>query len=343
MLIPKGVLVHKELDTSYVKINELINHLKSQKFSGYLQLLIDDIEGFIFFKDGTIIHGLVNKGKEKMTTGEDAINFIQKKGTSPGGTISTNKLSPSKIDIILNSVEGEPVYKNLYSEFTSLNNLIKKLRNEKHNGHIEIMEPKEEELGSIYFKDGNVVESLFSTKNGELLSGRDALRQISEVSKKPGILFNVYKGEYRSVSKEGIEKPEKIDYEDLNGMLKVLGAIIGGVEKVIDQTYGENTFVKAFRSVLIDISEDFPFLDPFAAEFEYKDGEIEFVGNEDRDGFTKGIQEALLLTISNVSEGKDSEKLIAKVREELKSVLEKFPNEITGFKIDEKMKNIIEL
>ena len=143
--------------------------------------------------------------------------------------------------------------------------------------------------------------------------------------------------------KESFQEGGKIDYEDLNGMLKVLGAIIGGVEKVIDQTYGENTFVKAFRSVLIDISEDFPFLDPFAAEFEYKDGEIEFVGNEDRDGFTKGIQEALLLTISNVSEGKDSEKLIAKVREELKSVLEKFPNEITGFKIDEKMKNIIEL
>lgn len=80
------------------------------------------------------------------------------------------------------------------------------------------------------------------------------------------------------------------EMDDLTGLMS---QIIAAVERGMTVAGRGSSFPTALRAGLLAVTEQYPFLDPFAAEFEYHDREIVFVGSAQPDEFAKGLTEAL--------------------------------------------------
>ena len=52
MIFPPGEILHTNLFTSYLNINELISNLAADEFTGYIEVKFWDYQGIIFFDAG---------------------------------------------------------------------------------------------------------------------------------------------------------------------------------------------------------------------------------------------------------------------------------------------------
>ena len=80
---------------------------------------------------------------------------------------------------------------------------------------------------------------------------------------------------------------------------------------------------KIFKESLVERSEEFVFLDPFASEFEFREGTIQFTGEVEAKDFTKGIVESLVTTLSHLEKELPKEKMLPlKLKAGIESSLE---------------------
>ena len=117
------------------------------------------------------------------------------------------------------------------------------------------------------------------------------------------------KEEAEHVKEEEIE-PQGNKVEDLT-ITPYLGfaeALIQWVEKSVNRHMGNNYFSKAFKKGMLNVSDKYPFLDPFLAEFTYVDGRIQF-SNEDTKAveFLKGIYAAIDMIFEEITSKKRGE------------------------------------
>lgn len=80
------------------------------------------------------------------------------------------------------------------------------------------------------------------------------------------------------------------EMRELTGLMSV---IVAAVERGMTVAGRGSSFPTALRAGLLAVTERYPFLDPFAAEFEYHDHEIVFVGSAQPAEFATGLTEAL--------------------------------------------------
>jgi hypothetical protein len=82
-------------------------------------------------------------------------------------------------------------------------------------------------------------------------------------------------------------------------------------------------FHKVFKESLVEKSEEFTFLDPFAGEFDYREGAIQFTGEVGVKDFTKGIVECLVATLSGLEKELPKDKILPlKLKAGIESTLE---------------------
>ena len=111
----------------------------------------------------------------------------------------------------------------------------------------------------------------------------------------------------------------------LKELIPILQDILSRVEKLVDGVSRKGTFLKEFKRSLIEKSGEYPFLDPFAGEFEYREGTIGFKGEAGAKDFAKGIGECLQATLNHLEEKLPKNKMLpAKMRAEVESFLEHY-------------------
>jgi len=84
--------------------------------------------------------------------------------------------------------------------------------------------------------------------------------------------------------------------------LSFAGALIQWIERGINQNMGKNYFSKAFKKGLLNISDKYPFLDPFLAEFTYFDGKVNFTSEAKAIEFLRGIYTAIEAVFEELTE-----------------------------------------
>jgi len=92
----------------------------------------------------------------------------------------------------------------------------------------------------------------------------------------------------------------------------------------------KNAFREHFNQALVEKSEDYPFLDPFAAEFEYKNGKISFSGKVPVETFVLGLRDCIDVTLDKISPRETKDEMYQKIRSTLQPTISKF-----GEKIDD--------
>jgi len=327
MIFPKQDAVYQNLNTSFTNFGELLVDLKENSFTGVVQVSFWEYDGNLLLDGGNIVNA-VEEINGEIISGQVAVKRVTSKAKEKDGTISVFAQKGELITMLASVVKSEVIYENLSTEFTSLEALISKLQGESHTGYIEVSFQGNQQAGYIFFLDGKVIEALLSAR-GDEISGINIVPRIIEVASSAGATFSVYKAAVEAALSES--EMIKVSF-DLPQLLEVWGAVISVVETAADGLLGKDQFLNAFKDTLIQKANDYPFLDPFAAQFVYQNGEVEFSG-EVKKNFSQGLGEGLWDTVEALAErtaleGKD---LFSPLRIALETVKADYQDQLDRF------------
>ncbi len=296
MIFPRRDSVYENLNTSFTNFGELLVDLKENSFTGVVQVSYWEYEGILLLDSGNIINA-IEEINGNVITGQSAVMKVTEKAKDKDGAISVYSQKGEMITMLASVAKSVIVYENLSTEFTSLDALINKLQNEDHTGYIEVTIAGSEQKGYIFLLAGRVIEALLAIR-GEEVSGPTVLKRILELITTSGAVFSVYK----AAVEDALSDSEMIKVSfNLPQLLEVWGAVIQGVESAADSILGKGEFLNSFKDTLIDKADKYPFLDPFAAKFQYIDGTVTFSG-EVQKSFSQAIGECLWTTIELLAE-----------------------------------------
>jgi hypothetical protein len=90
----------------------------------------------------------------------------------------------------------------------------------------------------------------------------------------------------------------------------------------------KGSFRDNFNRAQVEKSDEYPFLDPFAAEFEYKNGVIKFSGKVTAEVFIRGIRDCLGETLEKMAGDISKDDLYRQMRAALQPTITKFGEKI---------------
>ncbi len=327
MIFPKKDSVYQNLNTSFTNFGELLIDLKENSFTGVVQVSYWEYEGILLLDNGNIINA-IEEINGNILTGQNAVKNVSEKAKEKDGAISVFSQKGDMITMLASVAKSEVIYENLSTEFTSLKALISKLQSEDHTGYIEVTFEGTMQAGYIFLLAGKVIEALLAGRGTEV-SGIDVLSRIIELASASIATFCVY----RAAVEEALSESEiiKVTY-DLPQLLELWGVVISTIETAVDSLLGENAFLNTFKDTLIQKADEYPFLDPFAAKFQYQDGSVAFHG-EVKKNFSQGVGAGLSGTIEILAEkaALDGKDIFSSVRDALDPVIEEYQGKLDRF------------
>jgi len=343
MIFPRGEVIHKNLSTAFTDFNALLSTLKSGDFSGIIEIEFPENKGIIFIDSGEILNAEAKLGVDpKRMIGQEAIQTLLNLSKQKDGLINIYQLAPERVAILAINLQHEILFKGLSTDFTRLDRLLLKLREEKHNGFIEVLTKEHQAMGVLFLEGGEPVEMFTTPESGPSVFGRKSIPIFVENVIKQGAIFDVYKSQGKILKKEMEEikevKGKKIAErgEDMKELILILQEVVSKAEKLVDgSSRRKGLFHKLFRESLIERSEEYAFLDPFAGEFEFRDGTMQFTGEAGAKDFTKGIVECLVTTLSHLEKELPKEKILPlKLKARIESSLEQHSEVLKRLGVD---------
>ncbi len=335
MIFPKNEAVYQNLNTSFTNFAELLVDLTENRFTGCIQVSFWEYEGLLLMDNGNVVNAFEEIGDAQIT-GPEAAKRVTQKAQEKDGTISVFSLSGDMVTMLASIVKSEVIFEDLSTEFTSLEALISKLQKENHTGYIEVSIHGDQRKGFIFLLAGEVIESMM-TAQGEEISGTSILPRIIDYASSRGATFSVY----RSAVEEALEESEEVMVSfDLPQLLEAWGEIIAAAEAAVEKHSKPGHFLNTFKETLISKADQYPFLDPFAAKFQYQGGTITFTG-EARKSFSRGLAEGLTSTLEILDDQLEGVDLMGEVRQNTASVYQKHQTLIDRFNLAGMMPEIL--
>ncbi len=335
MLFPKGQVVYENLNTSFTQLEAMMNELQSVQFTGYVQLTAWEYVGVLLFDTGKIVNA-IEESTEQHRIGPSAAEGIARRGREKDGTLNVYRLSPEMTQLLANLFKSDVIYKDLDNDLTSLDKLVIKMQDEKLTGYIEVKFRKSQDAATIFMRDGQVLDSTFS-KQGTAHSGNHVLNEIVHAAETEPATFAVYRADLTAVYSHSINLADSFARE---GMLTFWQEILQTLETGVDALAQPGTFLTAFKRASIDIATAYPFLDPFAAEFAYKDGKIKFSGQATVAEFNEGLSRAIELTLDHFNNQPGNQGLLAKLKPAAATLVEKYNSKLAEVGLSETLPDL---
>jgi hypothetical protein len=349
MIFPRGEVVHKDLSTAYTDLSALIATMKSEGFNGTIEIEFPENRGILFFGSGEIVDAEAKVGAEaKKFLGQEAVQALLNLSKKKNGALSIYRLTAERVAIVAKNLKNEIIFKGLSTDFTKLEGLLMKLREEKHNGFIEVLTKGNQPMGVLFLEEGEPVEMYTIPESGPSVFGRKSIPIFVESVTKEGAIFDVYRAQKKApkAKEEKVrtieEKPGAIEEKasigeerELKEIIFVFQDILARVENWVDGTTQRGTFLKAFNRGRMEKSGEYFFLDPFSGEFEYRDGTIRFTGETSDKDFAKGVLECLRASLPHLEREFPKNKMFPlKLRAEIENYLELHGEAMKRFGID---------
>jgi hypothetical protein len=216
--------------------------------------------------------------------------------------------------------------------------LLDKLSKEHHSGFVDIILNDKKGWGIILFQEGEIIEAVMADEKSTVVSGKNSLNKIIDDVQKIGATFNVY----RAALEGGADRAVRAQTQDLQGAIHVMQEVVRIIESVVDSLAKRpGVFLDNLKKAQIEKSEDYPFLDPFAAEFEYRDGEIKFQGEVPVERFVRGIKDCIDLALDKIPLDITKNELYTRLKSALQPTIEKFKREIDNIGLKSTMPEFI--
>ncbi|MCX7838775.1 MAG: hypothetical protein N2559_04890 [Anaerolineae bacterium] len=309
MLFPRLNALYENLNTSFIQFNALLAELQNTQFTGYVQLVGWEYEGILLFDTGRIVNA-VETVKDQQRTGTNAVAGISARGNEKDYAVNVYRLEAEIVQLLANVLSGEPLYRDLSNDLTGLDKLVTKLQNEKHTGSIVVRWTGKKDAATILMRDGQVIECVWA-KDAQTSSGVALLNPIIKATTQVPALFTVYRTDLTRVYSADLDLAESLARPHV---LTLWQEIFNLVASVIDRSTQADAFNLTFRRVCVDQANVYPFLDPFAGEFEYRNGQIRFEGQATVARFNTGLADCLTLTIRQLATQYASANLMTQLR-----------------------------
>lgn len=280
MILPKNQPVHENLNTSFTNFDQLLSDLRANQFTGYVNLNAWKYEGILFVDSGNLVN-VVEETEGKRRTGLGALESLRARAREKDGAIGVYRLDGDLVALLAGSAQRSALYEQLSTDLTTFARLIAKLQKESLTGHVEVQLP-DKSSGMIFLEKGATISSFYSV-NGATLMGDTAIEKLANSSNE-GATFNVYRSDATASIGQDFVKLELIHaWQNLLALF----------ESKVDQATSKGTFASEFKRGCLDNLKEYPFLDPFAGGFEFKDGQIHFEGGANNALFTTGVASVL--------------------------------------------------
>ncbi len=337
MIFPKGEVVHKNLSTTYTNLSALLDTLKLEGFCGTIEMDFPEARGFLFIDSGKIINGEIRTGGDSgRVIGQEAARTLLAFSKQKDGVLSIYRLLPEQVALIANNLNHEILFKDLSTHFIHLDQFLQKLKEERHTGFIEVMTKEHHPMGVLFIEGGEPVEMFATPKTGPSIFGRMSIPIFIDNATRQGAFFNVYgkKGLPPQVKEIVTDKEKSLLMEEegrvpaereegFKEILLLFQEFLSSAERLVDTLSSGGTFKKGLKKALIEKSEEFGFLDPFAGEFEYLNGTIRFTGEAGKEDFARGIIESFRSAMSHFEEDLPKEKMVSlKLKAGIESFIE---------------------
>ncbi len=302
VIIPKEKPVIENLNSYYVDIQKLLEHYQGELESGGIYFRSPAVEGIIFFDKDALLSG-VYKDREKEVDGKEAIDLIIKAVENQNFKIDVISISPDKVYFWANLSNSKSIYQGLSTEFTDLDGLIKKMQAEGLTGYIDVSIGNGEDGGVIFLANGQVIDDSYC-RGKEPISGAEKTQEyLIRRTKESGGVFNVFK----IIPRKEVEEPPVSTVEEVVEPVKegvdfisILEELMQSFEEMMQREKIKTEFNIALRKILVDRADEYPFLDPFAGEFEYSGGRIEYSGSAGMEEMATALIDILNLLAEDI-------------------------------------------
>lgn len=328
MMLPKDQPVYANLNTTFTGFDGLLEDLRARALNGYVLVSFRGYDGVLFVQNGDVVMGVEQEGGERRT-GPAAVEGVRSRVAEKNGCINVYRLTTEMAKLLVGCIDAEPVFRDLTAAFTSFEGLVEKLGTDGHTGYLEVLPPGQG--GAIvFFASGKVRETVLAAE-GQDGSGIEAVFRLAG---HPGAVFNVYRmrgGESPVASAPAAAPATRAN--DPAPVLAFWSDVIGSVERVVDGLSKPGRFGLSFKETLVNRAVTYPYLDPFAAEFDYRDGKVQFEGALPED-FSKGLSDCLSDTIARLAFQLKRADLETRIREALRDFSEKHAEVIARFGLE---------
>ncbi|NOY70314.1 MAG: hypothetical protein GXP53_12665 [Deltaproteobacteria bacterium] len=317
IIIPREKPVVRDLNSYYLNVDRLIEHYQGDLATGAVYFKSPIAEGALFFDEDNLINGYYIEEKKGRLRGKAAIEQIKKVASRNNFSVSVFQIPPERIYFWANLSNSKAIYRDLSTEFTDLEGLIKKMTDEKLSGYIDVKIGDGEKSGFLFFYNGEAIGGASGGALGDESDGLDRSddykNSLIEMSRKDGGKFTVRKISFTGPgSGAETEKPAKVrtpaapikkepqprrvkkPKADPERIIAMLQELLNVLEKTITSDKRLKTdFNTLLNRKLSEKADAYPFLDPFAAEFKYASGKIIFTGKAKPSALVSSIVECV--------------------------------------------------
>jgi hypothetical protein len=287
VVIPKKQPVLENLNVYYLKVRKLLEHFQGEIGTGGVYFKSHAAEGVIFFDQNELVNGFFQDRDIKLS-GSAAIERLLEAGDNYNFTVNIYEIGAEEVYYWAGIPTAEKIYRDLSTEFTDLEGLIKKMSSEKLTGYIDVSIGDGKEMGLIFLINGKIMGGSYSWGNGSPSPSKKNRDLLIQKTKELGGSFNV--------CRIGLTNPEKSDATDLEQpkhpqrAIEMLEELLTTFQKVLgSEKKKKMDFQKLLKQKLVLSADRYAFLDPFAGEFDYFDQRITFSGKASDADLVNGI------------------------------------------------------
>jgi hypothetical protein len=274
VIVPRERPVMAGLNSFYLDIERLLEHFQGEIGAGGLHFISPNAEAVFFFDQDDLLGGAY-RGREGAITGKGAWLRMLEVSRTGNFAVEIYQIHPANVHFWANTPSGQVIYRDLSTEFTDLDGLIRKMASEKLTGYIDVVIGKGMEGGIVFFSGGEIVGGSYSWGEGTMNDAAENLDVMIQRTKASGGVFHVIRIP-RDPGAGGHDAPAARAPSPRE--LKRLAALLNDVERLHAQSKIKPDFRLTLRGKFMEKADTYPFLDPFEAEFEYADGRITFTG-----------------------------------------------------------------
>ncbi|MDP3282886.1 MAG: hypothetical protein Q8M56_00465, partial [Desulfobacterales bacterium] len=230
--------------------------------------------------------------REKVIQGKEVLGSIIEGSSQYNCVISIYEIAQNKIYFWANMPDAQKIHKNLSTEFTDLEGLIKKMASEKLTGYIEVVINNGSEGGLVFLSDGEIIGGSYSWGKGEVSSLKENRDILVAKTKNFGGVFHVNRIEASKRPVDGeINRNEQKTAADILIVLEDLLQIVES--EAAKKKNIERDFNNLLKKKFVEKADKYIFLDPFADEFKYSAGKITFTGEATDEELLRGVAESV--------------------------------------------------
>lgn len=291
LVVPKERPSFENLNSYYLDINKLFEHFQGELGAGCIHFHTSSHESVVFFDQHEVLDGAFQDNQEQVR-GRETLNRLNDMVKAQNFAVDIYEIEGDIIYLWANTPSAEELYKGLTTEFTDLKGLLKKMASEDLTGFIHIAIGEGNESGILFLMNGKISGGSYSWKHAPVGGTKEDTELLISKAIASGGTFDVNRLSLKG-KRGGGDKKEDIS-KGPPETLKLLEEVLAGLEELVSSKRGfKGSFSQVLRRKFLEKANKYPFLDPFAAEFQYADRKISYVGDAAEELVLKATKECV--------------------------------------------------